>query len=214
MGFADRRDGGQRLAEKLTAVPLVDPVVLALPRGGVPVAFEVAEALRAPLDVFVTRKIGAPHQPEYGIGAVAEGGGVVLDRSAVEALELTRDELDALVEAEFREVSRRVYRYRGTRSLPGLDDRDVVLVDVGLATGVTAEASVLALRAHHPRRVILAVPAAAQPSRTRLAGIADEVVCVIAPPDFRAVGRWYERFDQTSDEEVVDLLESSLAARR
>jgi len=214
MRFVDRRDAGQQLAIRLANIPLVDPVVLALPRGGVPVADEIAKALRAPLSVFVARKIGAPLQPEYGIGAIAEGGAVVVDSSSVQTLGLTQAQLDTLTASEQEELDRRVQRYRGSRPLPDLIDRDVVLVDDGLATGVTAEVSVRALRAQQPRRVILAVATCAPDSRARLATIADEVVCVMAPPEFRAVGLWYERFDQTTDEEVADVLEASVGARR
>ena len=179
-----------------------------------PVAFEVARAVDAPLEVFVARKIGAPGHREYGIGAIAEGGTVVFDSWAVRALRLASEQLDELTDAERDELERRVRLYRGERSLPSLARRDVVLVDDGLATGVTAEAAVRALRAMEPRRVIVAVPACAPESRDRLARLADDVVCVIAPPDFQAVGLWYERFDQTTDDEVADLLAAARAGAR
>ena len=208
--FADRRDAGQQLARELAHAPLVDPIVLALPRGGVPVGFEVAQALRAPLDVFVVRKIGAPGHKEYAIGAVAEGGTLIFDAAAVQALEIDDARLELLAEAERAELDRRVRRYRGDRPLPDLAGRDVVLVDDGLATGLTAEAAVRAVKDRAPRRVIVAVPACAPESRDRLAQIADGVVHVIAPPEFHAVGQWYDRFDQTSDTEVTAAL-SALA---
>ena len=204
--FADRRDGGQQLAKALAHLRLVEPVVLALPRGGVPVGLEVAHALRAPLDVFVVRKIGAPGHKEYAIGAIAEGGTPIFDAAAVHALELARDQLEGLARVERAELDRRVRRYRGARPLPPLAGRDVVLVDDGLATGLTAEAAVRAVKEHEPRRVIVAVPACAPESRARLEQIADEVVCVIAPPEFHAVGQWYDHFDQTSDAEVAAAL--------
>jgi putative phosphoribosyl transferase len=206
MHFADRRDAGRQLADALAHVPLHEPVVLALPRGGVPVGFEVARRLRAPLEVFVVRKVGAPGHVEFGIGAIAEGGTVLFDPRAVQALGLGDDTLDELLRAEQGELDRRVRDYRGGRELPALAGHDVVVVDDGIATGVTAEAAVRAVRAMGPRRVTLAVPVCPPDSRDRLAQIADDVVCVLTPPDLRAVGLWYERFDQTTDEEVAALL--------
>jgi len=208
MYFRDRSDGGRRLAERLRAMNLDDPVVLALPRGGVPVGFEIATALGASLDVFVARKVGAPGHSEYGIGAIAEGGGVVADEDALRVLGLSREQFEALVVEERKEMDRRVHHYRGARQLPELRQRDVVLVDDGLATGVTAEAALLALRSREPRRLVLAVPACAASTADRLRTVADEVVCVIAPEDFCAVGLWYGEFGQTTDEEVLRLLDS------
>ncbi|HXH56534.1 phosphoribosyltransferase [Iamia sp.] len=184
-----------------------DAVVLALPRGGVPVGFEVATALRAPLDVFVVRKVGAPHQPEMGIGAVAEGGTEVVDRRLLRAVGVSDETFAELADRERVELQRRVTRYRGARPLPDVAGRDVVLVDDGLATGVTAEAALLALRAGGPRALHLAVPACAAESAERLRQIADDVVCVTTPSAFRAVGEWYDVFDQTTDDEVTELLE-------
>lgn len=206
MRFHDRRDAGRRLGERLKDEALADPIVLALPRGGVPVGHEVARALGAPLEVFVARKVGAPHLPEYGIGAVAEGGGGVMDGWAVRAFGLSRRDFDRLAEAERAELERRVGRYRHGRPLPSLRGRTVVLVDDGLATGVTAEAALLALREAQPRRLVLAVPVCAPDTVARLRGVADDVVCLHAPEGFAAVGQWYERFGQTTDEEVEDLL--------
>lgn len=206
MTFRDRADAGCRLGDLLASRELVDPIVLALPRGGLPVAFEVARRVGAPLEVFVARKVGAPRQPEYGIGAVAECGTVVHDQAALDAIGLGEAEFHELVERERDELRRRVRRYRPDRELPDLRGRDVVLVDDGLATGVTAEAAVRDVRSLEPRSVILAVPVCARDTMARLSSFADEVVCVEAPPDFRAVGRWYDRFDQTTDDEVLDLL--------
>ena len=185
---------------------LADPVVLALPRGGVPVGYAVATALGATLEVFVARKVGAPRHPEYGIGAVAEGDGVVATE-AVASLGITASRFAELACAERREVERRVRRYRGSRPLPGVVGRDVVLVDDGLATGVTAEAALRALRAMRPRRLVLAAPVCSPAAAQSLAALADDVVCVLIPSDFHSVGGFYRTFKQASDDEVVELLE-------
>lgn len=207
MRFRNRAEAGRQLAELLRRVDLVDPLVLALPRGGVPVAFEIAAALGAPLEVFVARKVGAPGRPELGIGAIAEGGAQVADRAALRALGVSERHFESLVERERRELQRRARRYRGDRDLPELTGRDVVLVDDGLATGVTAEAALLALRDRGPRRVLLAVPACSPATAARLRGLADAVVCVVEPEAFMAVGQWYERFEQVEDEVLDRLLE-------
>jgi putative phosphoribosyl transferase len=190
----------------VVALGLADPVVLALPRGGVPVAYEVAAALGTSLEVFVARKVGAPRHPEYGIGAVAEGDGVVATE-AVAALGITAARFAELACDERRELERRVRRYRGSRPLPGVVGRDVVLVDDGLATGVTAEAALRALRAMHPRRLVLAAPVCSPPAAQALAALADDVVCLLIPSGFRSVGGHYRSFRQNTDDEVVELLE-------
>jgi len=202
--FRDRVDAGRQLAEHLPS-DLVDPLVLALPRGGVPVAKEVAARLGAPLEVLVARKIGAPGHEELGIGAIAEGGAIV-GSDLVRALRLSAAEFEGLADRARGELDRRVARYRGGRPLPAVRGRDVVLVDDGLATGVTAEASLLALREGEPRRLVLAVPVCSPDTATRLVPPADEVVCVLAPRDLVAVGFWYEDFTQTTDAEVLELL--------
>jgi predicted phosphoribosyltransferase len=205
MRFRDRRDAGEQLAARLLAEQLRDPVVLALPRGGVPVAFEIAVTLEAPLDVLVVRKVGAPQHREFGIGAVAEGGVTVADERAMRAVGVDHRRFEELAAAERLELERRVRRYRGDRGVPVLEGVDVVLVDDGLATGVTAQAAIDAVRTAEPRRVLLAAPVSARDTAERLSAIA-EVVCVHTPDRFSAVGEWYHDFDQTSDDEVVDLL--------
>lgn len=205
MRFQDRRDAGLQLAARLQAEALQDPVVLALPRGGVPVAFEIAGAIGAPLDVLVVRKVGAPQHPEYGIGAIAEGGFTVRDDAAMRMVGVSAERFEQLAENERHELERRVLLYRGDRALPNLTDRDVVLVDDGLATGVTAEAAIHAARGLDARRVVLAAPVSATDTATRLSVIAD-VVCLATPARFSAVGEWYDDFGQTTDNEVLDLL--------
>lgn len=212
--FRDRADAGRHLARRLISRNLSDPLVLALPRGGVPVASEIATALDAPLEVFVARKIGMPGHPERGIGAIAEGGIVVTDGDTMRYLQLSPQDLAALVADERRELHRRVNRYRGSRPLPHLADCDVILVDDGLATGVTAAAALLALRRAQPRWLCLAAPVGAPSAAERLAQLADEVVCLHAPADFMAVGCWYDDFSQTSDREVLRLLTSHLPLPR
>jgi predicted phosphoribosyltransferase len=197
MRFLDRQDAGRRLGERVAGLGLDDPVVLALPRGGVPVACEVARALGAPFDVIVARKVGAPGRPELGIGAVAEGDFVV---GVPDAPEETWEELQ-----------RRVQLYRDGRPLPDLAGRDVVVVDDGLATGVTAAAALLSVRSHGPRRLVLAVPVGVPETVARLDA---EVVCLAAPRNFVAVGQWYDDFSQTTDEEVLAFLRPARSATR
>lgn len=206
--FLDRRDAGRQLASRLADAGLRTPLVLALPRGGVPVAYEVAKAFDAPLDVFVARKVGAPGHPEYGIGAVAEGTARLVLNDQAALFSLSESQLESIAADEQQEVRRRVSRYRGDRSLPELEGRDVVLVDDGLATGVTAEAALRALGGQQIRRLVLAIPVCASSSSERLSQFA-EIVCLYSPPEFHAVGRWYDDFGQTSDEEVVELLDAA-----
>jgi len=207
--FVDRADAGRQLAGTLVAgIELDRPIVLALPRGGVPVAFEVANALGAPLDVWVARKLGAPGRPELAIGAIAEGGGEVIDRRMLRMLGVSADRLAAVEAAEAEELERRVRRYRGDRPRPDVAGRDVIVVDDGLATGATAEAALRSLRATEPEanRLILAVPVCPADTAARLRTVADAVVAVREEPDFYAVGLWYHDFSQVSDDEVARLL--------
>ncbi len=208
--FADRRAAGRELAAHLGAFAPEHPVVLGLARGGVPVAYEVALALGAPLDVLVVRKIGSPGNPEYGIGAVAEGGIRFLDQSAIRQLMISHEELEAAIARATAEVESRVERYRDGRPLE-LAGRTVLVVDDGLATGGTARAGLRAVRARGARRVVLAVPVGAAATVDALRDEADEVICVLQPEPMWAVGAWYEDFSQTRDDEVISLLAGSAA---
>lgn len=207
MRFHDRADAGRQLAALLTSYANRDDViVLALPRGGVPVAFEVASALRAPLDVFLVRKLGVPGHAELAMGAIASGGVRVLSNDLISQLDISPAEVEEATARERVELDRRDRMYRGDREPAPLNGRTVILVDDGLATGATMEAAILAVRQSQPARVVVAVPVGAADTCRRLAAVAEEVVCVAAPEPFQAVGLWYERFDQTSDDEVIELL--------
>lgn len=205
--FTDRRAAGAELSEHLDDLRTADPIVIGLPRGGVPVAAVVAEALDAPLDLLIARKVGAPGRPEFGIGAIAEGAVRLADHDTLEWLGLGESAFDRLADDEETELERRIARYRGDTPPFDLQDRTVVIVDDGLATGVTATAALLSARARGAGRLILAVPVCAPDSAERIRQFADEVRCCHRPDEFVAVGRWYQRFDQTSDAEVLDILE-------
>jgi predicted phosphoribosyltransferase len=203
--FTDRCEAGHALAALLADHAGRD-IVLALPRGGVPVGYEVARALRAPLDVFVVRKLGMPGQEELAFGAIASGGARVLNEEVVDMTRLPREKIDRITAREMRELERREELYRGDREPHDVRDRTVILVDDGLATGSTMRAAVTALRARGPARIIVAVPLAAPQTRDAFRSIADDIVCVRTPEPFHAVGLWYEDFSQTSDDEVRMLL--------
>jgi predicted phosphoribosyltransferase len=205
--YRDRREAGKSLAELLREYAgRDDVVVLALPRGGVPVAYEVAKALRAPLDVFTVRKLGVPGNPELAMGAIATGGVLVLDQQLIQMLGIDRSELERAVTAELRELERREAAYRGERAPPDLTGKTVILVDDGLATGSTMRAAALAVRQLNPARIVVAVPVAAEETCDAFRDVVDEIVCGITPRPFQAVGIWYDDFAQTSDEEVHELL--------
>ncbi|MFN2555874.1 MAG: alpha/beta family hydrolase [Nitriliruptorales bacterium] len=206
MQFDDRRDAGRRLAERLTRFVDEDPIVLGLPRGGVPVAYEIAKALEAPLDVLVVRKVGAPHNPEYGIGAVGEENVVLMNDEAIRGLRISQDALDEAVAREREELDRRLQRYRSGRPAVPVRGRTVIVVDDGLATGVSSTAAARVARERGAGRTILAVPVGAPDSVKQVSEHYDEVVCLHAPPSFVAVGSWYRDFGQTRDETVVELL--------
>ncbi len=213
MRFLDRADAGKQLARKLGEYD-GDPkvLVLGLPRGGVPVAYEVARALHAPLDVFVVRKLGVPGHRELAMGAIASGGLRVLNRDVIEALGITPAEMESVAARELLEVERQERAYRGQTPLPELAGRTIIVVDDGLATGSTMRAAVGALRQSNPATIIVAAPVAAAETARKLRELADRVVCLSAPPDFHAVSMWYEDFSQTSDEEVRNLLEAASQA--
>ncbi len=205
--FRDRRDAGRLLADKLAAYAnRPDVIVLALPRGGVPVAYEVARRLVAPLDVFVVRKLGVPGYEELAMGAVATGGVRVLNDQLVESLGIPDQMIDAVVSREQQELARRERLYRGGRPPPDVGGRTAILVDDGLATGATMFAAIEALRKQNPARIVVAVPTASPDTCEEMKRKADEVICAITPEPFHAVGRWYRDFSQTTDEEVADLL--------
>jgi predicted phosphoribosyltransferase len=205
--FANRREAGLALARQLSHLAgRADLVVLALPRGGVPVGFEIARALGAPLDVFVVRKIGLPGYAELAMGAIASGGIRVLNEDVVRWYRPSPEALEAVTRSERLELERRERTYRQNRPLTPVEGRVAILVDDGLATGSTMRAAVLAVRRLKPARVIVAVPVGARETCAALRDIADEVVCALTPEPLRAVGLWYEDFSQTSDEEVRELL--------
>jgi predicted phosphoribosyltransferase len=204
--FADRRDAGRRLAVRLTHLEGAPPVVLGLPRGGVPVAAEVAAALHAPLDVIVVRKLGVPNQPELAMGAIGEDGVCIIDTDIVRLAGVSERELADVERTERVELQRRAQRFRGSRGRTPLDGKTAVLVDDGIATGSTAKAACAVARAHGAGRVVLAVPVAPRDWRQRLAGAADEYVCVDTPEPFYAVGQFYRDFSQLSDEDVLACL--------
>jgi putative phosphoribosyl transferase len=206
--FRDRRDAGRQLAEKLSAYAnRLGVLVLGLPRGGVPVAYEVAKVLNAPLDVFLVRKLGVPGHEELAMGAIASGSVRVLNKNVVQSLRLSDQTIEAVAAAEQRTLVRRERVYRGDRPRLAVRDQTIILVDDGLATGATMRAAVVALRQQQPRRIVVAVPVAAPETCDEFRAEVDDIVCAITPPLFYAVGLWYQDFSQTSDEEVRALLE-------
>ena len=205
--FRNRSEAGRLLATHLGEFEnRTDVIVLALPKGGVPVAAEVATALGAPLDVMVVRKIGVPWNPEFAVGAIASGGMMVLDTGTMAQLSLTRASLAPIIQDEQKELVRREYLYRGGRPFPDLEGQVVILVDDGLATGSTMRAAVMALRSRAPSLIVVAVPVASRSAIVMLDQVVDRVVSLATPEPFYSVGAWYEDFGQTTDEEVLSLL--------
>lgn len=208
--FADRMEAGRELAKLLTTYAgQRDVIVLALPRGGVPVAFEVARALGAPLDVFLVRKLGAPGQEELAMGAIASGDVVVMNDDVVNGLKISDEVVQREVTSERHELARREAIYRGGRRPLDVCGKTVILVDDGLATGSTMRAAVAAVRRQEPARIVVAVPIGARSTCDEVKKVADECICAITPDHFRAVGLWYDDFEQTDDDEVCSLLAQS-----
>ncbi len=205
--FYDRRDAGRKLAKLLEQYGWRDDViVLALPRGGVPVGYEVAKALGAELDVLIVRKLGVPHHPELAMGAIASGGTEYLNTLVIESSGVSPWQVKAVKAIEQGELKRREKLYRGDRPWPSIQDKIVILVDDGMATGSTMQAAAMALRTENPKRIVIAVPVAPSEGLNAFADIAEDIVCIQQPEKFMAVGQFYTVFDQTSDDEVHQLL--------
>jgi putative phosphoribosyl transferase len=214
MIYRDRIEAGKRLAERLADYAnRPDVLVLALPRGGVPVAFEVARELQAPLDIFLVRKLGVPGHEELAMGAIATGGVRVLNEDVVNHLRVPGEVIDAVAAEELRELGRRERAYRGERLAPDVKGKTVILVDDGLATGSTMRAAAAALRQQQPARIVVAVPVSAPQTCDEYRMGVDEIVCAVTPEPFHAVGQWYEDFSQTTDEEVRELLARAAEGR-
>jgi putative phosphoribosyl transferase len=208
--FKDRRDAGRVLARKLSAYAgQADVIVLALPRGGVPVGYEVALALNAPLDIFLVRKLGLPGREELAIGAIASGGVRVLNQDIIRVLNVPEEVINIVARQELQELGRREHHYRGDRPAPEIRDRKVILIDDGLATGASMRAAVVGVRGQHPSRIVIAVPAAAPELCNAFQFEVDEMVCAITPEPFYGVSRWYEDFSQITDEEVRMFLQKA-----
>ncbi len=213
MPFRDRRDAGRRLAAELAGYERESPVVLALPRGGVPVAAEIATALAAPLDILLVRKIGVPFQPELAMGAVVDGEAptIVRNEDVIALADVSEAEFTAICEAELAEIERRRRAYVGNRPPAATADHTVIVVDDGLATGATMKAALRALKARGPRRLVMAVPVAPAETLTDMADEADAIVCLETPEDFGAIGAFYDDFRQIGDGEVIALLSACAA---
>lgn len=208
MLYKDRHDAGRQLAKKLLKYKDENPLILALPRGGVVVGYEIAKMLNAPLDVIVARKIGAPSQPELGIGAIAPNGIRILNGELIRTLGISESQIKEIIEKETMEMNRRTELYRGKLSPPDLFEKTVIIVDDGIATGISDKAAVLSLPQLEPQKIVLAVPVC-PPDAVNKFGEVDEFICLAQPPDFYAVGAHYENFEQVSDEEVINLLQDA-----
>ncbi|MFA5959581.1 MAG: phosphoribosyltransferase [Tatlockia sp.] len=208
--FIDRREAGIALAKHLNEYAnLPQVIVLALPRGGVPVAYEIAQTLSVPLDIFIVRKLGVPGHEELAMGAIASGDTVIFNRLLLNQLHIEQASIDAVLQAEQEELIRREHLYRGNRAFPVLTGKTIILVDDGIATGATMQAAVASLRKHKPASIIIAVPVAARETCEKMAKSVDRLICPLQPLHFYAVGLWYENFSQVSDKEVIELLEKS-----
>jgi putative phosphoribosyl transferase len=208
--FVDRKDAGQRLAKAIADRGIRDHLlVLGLPRGGVPVAYEVARQLKAPLDVWLVRKLGVPGHEELAMGALASGGARVMNDDVLRSMRLSQEDIERVASRELKELQRREREYRGDRAFPVIEGKTVIVVDDGLATGASMRAALRALYSQNPGRVVVAVPVGAPEVCRTLSSEADDVVCLMQPKFFNAVGNWYLNFAQTTDREVRDLLELS-----
>lgn len=215
MIFKDRADAGRKLAARLTRyADREDVLVLALPRGGVPVAYEVAKALNAPLDVFLVRKLGVPGHEELAMGAIATGGVRVVNEDIISYLGIPDEVVDSIAAVEERELERREQAYRDGRPPPDVRDRVVILIDDGLATGSTMRAAAASLRLQNPARIVVAVPVSSPATCEEFRSEVDEIVCAVTPPHFQGVGLWYDDFSQTSDEEVRELMKRATQQRQ
>lgn len=210
--YHNRQQAGQQLAEALKAYAGQDDVlVLALPRGGVPVAFEVAKALHAPLDVLIVRKLGVPGHAELAMGAIASGGEPVFNQSIIRHEQITPEEIAAVIAKERQELHRRESAYRGNKPFPAINGKTIILIDDGIATGATMRAAIQSLRAAHPKRLIVAVPVVGRDTFEEMSQLADEFLSPLKPIDLSAVGEWYDDFSQTEDDEVLRLLQKKSA---
>lgn len=209
MIFESREEAGRKLAEALERFQGEEVMVLALPRGGVPVGFEVAARLHAPLNVLVVRKIGSLYNPEFGIGAIAEENVELIDRPAARALHISQKDLKEVIRKERNELERRVSVYRNNKPLSFLENKTIILVDDGLATGVTAHAAILSIKKRKPKRIIFASPVCAANTARELKHLVETMICLTTPVDFESVGLWYRHFEQVEDKEVVTLLKKN-----
>ncbi len=209
MVFENRQEAGKELASKFLKYRGENPYILAMPRGGVPIGFEVAKVLQAPLDVVIVRKIGLSGNREFGIGAIAEGGVRVLDQTTIGVIGIDEEEIEDTIKLEEEELKRRVRIYRGGKPPPNLTGKTAILVDDGMATGVTAKAAIEAVKKLKPKKIVLASPVCALDTVESLKKIVDEVICLATPFEFMAVGSWYRDFEQISDEEVIKLLQKA-----
>ncbi|MGC1182348.1 phosphoribosyltransferase [Legionella sp.] len=208
--FIDRKEAGIILAEYLKDyINLPNIIVLALPRGGVPVAYEIVQALSVPLDILIVRKLGVPGHEELAMGAIASGDTVIFNKKLLNQLDIDQSSIDTILQREQQELVRREHLYRGNRNFPTLKGKTIILVDDGIATGATMQAAVSSLRKHTPASIIIAVPVAARETCEEMAKIVDQVICLMQPINLYAVGIWYENFSQVSDKEVIELLEKS-----
>jgi putative phosphoribosyl transferase len=204
--FKDRTEVGKLLAERISRMNLKKPIVLAIPRGGVPVAKEIALAIRAPLDLVITRKIGYPGQPEFAIGAVTQEGELILDQQTIKSMAVREEYLKQEAEAQTREIRSRLERYRGKRPYPDLGGRDVIIVDDGIATGNTVLAAIDSVKRKKPQSITLAVGVAPRESIHKLSTKVDSIVCLDTPEPFYAIGEFYESFEQVEDDEVKQIM--------